>query len=226
MFNIVIAEDDEKLRNLFKTVLEKNGYHVFVAADGQQALDIMEVEYIDLIVSDIMMPNMDGYELTGLLRDSNYQIPILFVTAKNLFLDKEKGFYLGIDDYMVKPIDINEMLLRVKALLRRAKLTNERRIKIGEIVFDYDAFTVKLNGVEDLLPQKEFLLIYKLLSNQNRIFTRQELMDEIWGLESESDDRTVAVHINRLRERFKNITDFSIVTIRGLGYKAVILNEE
>ena len=226
MFHIVIAEDDDKLNELFSTVLTQNGYKVFSAFDGKQALDIMDVEYIDLVISDIMMPNIDGYELTKMLRDAKYQTPILFITAKELFADKEKGFLLGIDDYMVKPIDVNEMLLRVKALLRRAKLTNEKKIKIGTMVFDYDAFTVKMDNTEELLPQKEFSLIYKLLSSPNRIFTRQELMDEIWGMESESDDRTVAVHINRLRDRFKSVTDFSIVTIRGLGYKAVILDEE
>ena len=226
MFNILIVEDDNKLNELFKAVLTKNGYHVFSASDGEQALDIMDIEYIDLVLSDIMMPNIDGYELTKMLREAKYQTPILFITAKDLFADKEKGFLLGIDDYMVKPIDVNEMLLRVKALLRRAKLTSEKKIILGDIVFDYDAFTVRISDVEELLPQKEFALIYKLLSNPNKIFTRQELMDEIWGMESESDDKTVAVHINRLRERFKNTTEFSIITIRGLGYKAVVINEE
>lgn len=225
MFNILVAEDNEKLRDLFTTVLNKNGYNVFGAVDGQDALDIMENNFIDLIISDIMMPNIDGYELTKQLREAKYDVPILFITAKDLFEDKEKGFYLGIDDYMVKPIDVNEMLLRVTALLRRAKLTSEKKITIENVVFSYDSFTVAIDGVEEKLPQKEFALIYKLLSNPNRVFTKQDLMEEIWGLDSDSDEKTVTVHINRLRERFKNITVFSIVTMRGLGYKAVIVNE-
>lgn len=225
MFNILVAEDDENLRELFKTVLIKNGYNVFGAVDGQDALDIMENNFIDLIISDIMMPNIDGYELTKQLREAKFDVPILFITAKDLFEDKEKGFYLGIDDYMVKPIDVNEMLLRVTALLRRAKLTSEKKITIDNVVFSYDSFTVTIDGVEEKLPQKEFALIYKLLSNANRVFTKQDLMEEIWGLDSDSDEKTVTVHVNRLRERFKNITVFSIVTMRGLGYKAVITNE-
>lgn len=225
MFNILVAEDNEKLRDLFVTVLDKNGYNVFGAVDGQDALDIMESNYVDLIISDIMMPNVDGYELTKQLREARFDVPILFITAKDLFEDKEKGFYLGIDDYMVKPIDVNEMLLRVKALLRRAKLTSEKKITIENVVFSYDSFTVSIDDIEDKLPQKEFALIYKLLSNPNRVFTKQDLMEEIWGLDSDSDEKTVTVHINRLRERFKNITGFSIVTMRGLGYKAVITDE-
>lgn len=225
MLNILVAEDNEKLRDLFVTILDKDGYNVFGAVDGQDALDIMETNFIDLIITDIMMPNVDGYELTKQLREARYETPILFITAKDLFEDKEKGFYLGIDDYMVKPIDVNEMLLRVKALLRRAKLTSEKKITIENVVFSYDSFTVNIDGSEEKLPQKEFALVYKLLSNPNRVFTKQDLMVEIWGLDSDSDEKTVTVHINRLRERFKNITSFSIVTMRGLGYKAVITNE-
>lgn len=225
MFNILVAEDNEKLRDLFDTVLTKNGYNVLGAVDGQEALDIMETNFVDLIISDIMMPNVDGYELTKQLREARYDVPILFITAKDLFEDKEKGFYLGIDDYMVKPIDVNEMLLRVKALLRRAKLTSEKKITIENVVFSYDSFTVTIDDREEKMPQKEFALIYKLLSNSNRVFTKQDLMEEIWGLDSDSDEKTVTVHINRLRERFKNVTGFSIVTMRGLGYKAVITNE-
>lgn len=226
MFHILVTEDNEKLRNLFCTVLAKNGYQVFPAKDGEEALEVMDKEYIDLIISDIMMPRLDGYQLVTMLRDANYQTPILLITAKDLYEDKAKGFALGIDDYMVKPIDVNEMMLRVGALLRRAKLTHEKKMVLNSTIFNYDTMTVSVNDIEDQLPQKEFALLYKLLSNQNKIFTRQELMDEIWGMDSESDDKTIPVHINRIRERFKDSTDFSIVTIRGLGYKAVISNEK
>lgn len=168
-----------------------------------------------------MMPNMDGYTLTKLIRESNNNVPILMITAKETFSDKQEGFRVGTDDYMVKPIDVNEMILRVGALLRRSQIINERRIVIGETTFLYDFLSVKYNNKELVLPQKEFYLIYKLVSTPNKIFTRQQLMDEIWGIESETDPRTVDVHINRLRDRFKDNKDFNIITIRGLGYKVV-----
>lgn len=221
MFNILVVEDDEKLNKLFCAVLARNDYQPFSASDGVQALKILDDEYIDLIISDIMMPNMDGYELIKELRNAEYNQPVLMITAKDHFEDKQKGFYAGTDDYMVKPIDVNEMILRVGALLRRAKIANDRRIEFGTTVLDYDSLTVDFNGNEELLPQKEFHLIYKLLSYPNKIFTRQQLMDEIWGMDSESDERTVDVHINRLRDRFKDCKDFQIITVRGLGYKAV-----
>ena len=176
---------------------------------------------MDLIVSDIMMPNVDGYELVSSLRDARYSMPVLIITAKETYEDKQKGFFSGADDYMVKPVDVNEMLLRVSALLRRAKIANEKKITVGSTTFDYDALTVSYNGCESLLPQKEFYLIYKLLSYPNKIFTRQQLMDEIWGMDSETDEKTINTHINRLRDRFMDNPDFEIVTIRGLGYKAV-----
>lgn len=205
----------------FCTVLNKNGYKSIEAKDGHSALDILYKEYIDLIISDIMMPNMDGYTLTKLIRESNNNVPILMITAKETFSDKQEGFRVGTDDYMVKPIDVNEMILRVGALLRRSQIINERRIVIGETTFLYDFLSVKYNNKELVLPQKEFYLIYKLVSTPNKIFTRQQLMDEIWGIESETDPRTVDVHINRLRDRFKDNKDFNIITIRGLGYKVV-----
>ena len=221
LINILVVEDDIKLNKLFCTVLNKSNYRTFSATDGAEALEILDKEYIDLIVLDIMMPNMDGYELTKILRDADYDLPILMITAKDDFKDKQKGFNMGIDDYMVKPIDVNEMVLRVGALLRRAQIINTRKIEIGSTILDYDPLTAIVGNDEFLLPQKEFYLLYKLLSYPNKIFTRQQLMDEIWGMDSETDERTVDVHINRLRDRFKNSSDFKIVTIRGLGYKVV-----
>lgn len=221
MFRILVVEDDADMRELFCTVLSDSGYTCMAASDGQEALDILEKEYIDLIVSDIMMPHMDGYELTRALRESGYDMPILMVTAKDQFDDMQRGFRAGGDDYMVKPINIKELVLRVEALLRRARISSEKKITVGHTVLDYDALTVTLHGKETILPQKEFYLLYKLLSYPNKIFTRPQLMDEIWGMFSETDERTVNTHINRLRERFADCPDFEIVTVRGLGYKAV-----
>ncbi|MNO30471.1 Heme response regulator HssR [compost metagenome] len=221
MFNILVVEDDKKLRQLFCTVLNRNGYRALSAEDGKDALDLLDKEYVDLIISDIMMPHIDGYELTRTLRETSYNLPILMVTAKESFDDKQRGFLVGIDDYMVKPIDVNEMVLRVGALLRRAKIVNERKLVCGNTLLDYDSLTVHQPDDSIILPQKEFYLLYKLLSYPNKIFTKQQLMDEIWGMDSESDEHTVVVHINRLRERYKACTDFEIVTVRGLGYKAV-----
>lgn len=220
MFHILVVEDDPKLRQLLCTVLIKSSYKVTGAEDGKKALEVMEREYVDLMICDVMMPNMDGCELTRCLRDANYTMPILMVTACESFYDKQRGFLAGTDDYMVKPIDVNEMLLRVGALLRRAKIISERKAVCGEFTLDYDALTVSGKGMNELLPQKEFYLLYKLLSFAGKIFTRQQLMDEIWGIDSETDARTVDVHINRLRDRFRDIDDFEIVTVRGLGYKA------
>jgi len=221
MFHILVVEDDRKLNKLFCTVLQRNGYQALSAADGTEALKMLDTHYVDLIITDIMMPNLDGYELTGSLRAVGYTLPILMITAKEEFKDKKKGFYIGTDDYMVKPIDVNEMILRVDALLRRAQIINERKIVIGSVVLNYDSLTAAMADQEYLLPQKEFLLLYKLASYPNKIFTRQQLMDEIWGVDSDTDERTVDVHINRLRERFKDGDDFQIVTVRGLGYKVV-----
>lgn len=221
MFNILVVEDDAKINRLFCKVLSRHDYRTFSAADGLAALKILENEYIDLIISDVMMPNMDGFALTQALREADYQLPVLIITAKDHFADKQRGFSAGIDDYMVKPIDVNEMVLRVGALLRRAKIASDRKIEFNSLILDYDSLTITHAGTETLMPQKEFNLIFKLLSYPNKIFTRQQLMDEIWGMDTETDERTVDVHINRLRERFKNCADFQIVTVRGLGYKAV-----
>ena len=221
MFNILVVEDDKDLRDLFCTVLSHNGYKPFPASDGEEALEVLDNEYIDLIICDIMMSGMDGIELTRELRECDYNMPILMVTAKSSFADKNLGFSAGADDYMVKPVDVNEMLLRVSALLRRAKIAHERRLVVGGTVLEYDSLTVTKDGASIELPQKEFNILFKLLSEPGHIYTRQQLMDEFWGFDSETDPRTVDVHINRLREKFRNSDDFDIVTVRRLGYKAV-----
>jgi len=224
MFKILVVEDDKNLRKLIKTCLSKNGYVTYEATNGIEALDIIDENYVDLIISDIMMKEMDGYELTKELREAKYDTPILLITAKSNIEDKKEGFLLGADDYMVKPIDIEEMLLRVKVLLRRAKVANEKKIEIGNFIIDYKQLSVKYKEIEYQLTQKEFYLLYKFISTPNVIFTRQELMEEIWGLDSESDYRTVDVHIKRIREKLSEISEFEIITIRGIGYKLIINN--
>ncbi|MBP5193201.1 MAG: response regulator transcription factor [Clostridia bacterium] len=221
MFNVLVVEDDQKLNQLIKTTLIKNGYKVFTAFNGEEGVSVFDGEYIDLVVSDIMMPGTDGYEFADIVRRRNANIPILFVSAKDKYEDKQKGFQIGVDDYMVKPIDLNELLLRIAALLRRAQIANERRLIIGGTVLDYDNMTVTCLGEEVSLPQKEFYILFKLLSFPGKTFTRTQLMDEFWGPYSESLERTVDVHITRLRDKFKSSGDFEILTVRGLGYKAV-----
>lgn len=222
MFKILVVEDDKNLRKLIVTCLEKASYTVFETHNGEEALDLMDKEYVDLIVTDIMMPEMDGYELIKSLREANYNTPILIITAKEDIEDKKQGFNLGADDYMVKPINIDELILRVKSLLRRSNQANERKIKIGEVELDYDKLEVKKQEKVYQLTQKEFYLLYKLLSTPDTIYKRQDLIEEIWGLENDSDFRTVDVHIKRLREKLEDIKEFEIVTIRGIGYKAII----
>ena len=217
----MVVEDDTELRDLFCAVLTERGYQTLPAADGMEALDILEHSYVDLIISDIMMPKLDGFTLTEQLRNANYDMPILIITALDGLEDKRRGFRAGTDDYMVKPIDVNEMVWRVEALLRRSQIYSERRITIGSTVLDCDSLTVSFGGTDTSLPQKEFLLLFRLLSSMNRIITRRQLMDELWGLDSEADPHTLEVHISRLRERFRDNPDFEIVTVRGLGYKAV-----
>ena len=221
MMPILIAEYDVELRQLFNRVLTKSGYTAICVSNGQEALDVIDREYIDLIISDIMMPVMDGYELVSSLREAGISIPVLMITAKDAFDDMRHGFQSGTDDYMVKPVNVNEMVLRVEALLRRARMVSERRQVIGETVLEYDSMSVVSGGVSMTLPQKEFMVLYKLTSYPGRIFTRQQLMDDIWGVDTETDPHTVDVHIGRLRERFRNNPDFEIVTMRGVGYKAV-----
>ena len=221
MFNILIVDDDKNTRLFLKAVLEGAGYNAITASNGVDALEVMDTQHIDLIVLDIMMPKMDGYEFTRTLRENNNNLPILMISAKQLPADKHKGFLVGTDDYITKPIDDEEMLYRIKALLRRAKIINDKKIVIGSVILDYDSFTVTRNGEIQELPQKEFLLLYKLLSFPGKIFTRIQLMDEIWGADSDTGWETVTVHIGRLRKRFDTFTEFRIESVRGLGYKAV-----
>jgi len=222
MFKLMVVEDDLSLNKLMSTILIKKGYEVVSMTNAVNALDYFYDNVIDLIISDIMMPNMDGFEFAKNIREYNDNIPILFVTAKGSFEDKSKGFGIGVDDYMVKPIDINELVLRVEALLKRAKISKEKRLVIGKVVLNYDEYKVTVNGKDKNLTNKEFLLLFKLLSYPNRTFTRTQLMDEIWGMDSDSFERTVDVHITKLREHFNDCDDFEIQTVRGLGYKAVI----
>ena len=221
MFRILVVEDDAELRELFRQVLGKNGYQAVGAADGVQALDALDNDYYDLIISDVMMPVMDGYELVRQLREAGITIPVLMITAKDGFDDMRTGFLSGTDDYMVKPVNVNEMVLRVGALLRRAQMIAERRQTLGRTVLECDSYTATRDGVSIALPQKEFLLLYKMASFPGKIFTRQQLMDDIWGYGSETDAHTVDVHIGRLRDRFRDNPDFRIVTMRGVGYKVV-----
>ncbi|MDO5401367.1 MAG: response regulator transcription factor [Eubacteriales bacterium] len=221
MFKILLAEDDGELRQLFARVLTKNGYSVVGVENGKEALDVLDRDYIDLIISDIMMPVMDGYELVRSLREAKLQIPVMMITARDAFDDMRLGFLSGTDDYMVKPVNVNEMVLRVGALLRRAQMINDRRQVVGSTELSMDSMTVTTGEGTFSLPQKEFMLLYKLLSFPGRIFTRQQLMDDIWGYDADTDTHTVDVHIGRLRERFRSSPDFQIVTIRGVGFKAV-----
>ena len=223
MLKILIAEDDRELRQLFSHVLNRHGYTVAGVSNGQEALDAMDANFYDMIISDIMMPVMDGYELVRQLRDVGNTTPVLMITAKDAFDDMRLGFQSGVDDYMVKPINVNEMVLRVKALLRRAQMINDRKQTLGGTVLEHDSFSVTANGDTMVLPQKEFMLLYKMAAYPGTIFTRQQLMDEIWGYETDSDCHTVDVHISRLRDRLRNNRDMKIVTIRGVGYKVVKL---
>lgn len=221
MFRILVVEDDVSLKNLFCRTLQRNNYQTFGADRAETALEILDREYIDLIVTDIMMPGMDGFEFIRQLRESPIDLPILIITAKSDIMDKQTGFFAGADDYMVKPIDINELILRVNALLRRAKSVSEKRLTFGGTTLEYNTWTVADQSGIQVLPQKEFQLLYKLLSYPGQIFTRQQILDDIWGINNYEDSHTLDVHISRLRERFKKNTDFEIATIRGLGYRAV-----
>lgn len=224
MFHILVVDDDKNIRKLFKAILETSHYTVFTAENGDEALSIMETQHIDLVVLDIMMPKMNGYEFTQIIRRDNDNLPILMVSAKQAPTDIRQGFLVGTDDYITKPIDEEEMLLRIKALLRRAKIVSEQKITIDNVVIDYNSLTVTKNGETQELPQKEFLLLYKLLSYPGQIFTRIQLMEEIWGVQSETGWETLTVHIGRLRKRFEGWDEFKIESVRGLGYKAVRKN--
>jgi DNA-binding response OmpR family regulator len=221
MFTVLVVEDDRDLRKMICNVLSKDGYKCIEASDGKSALEFFDKECVDLVISDVMMPNLNGYELAETLRAANIMIPFLMVTAKGSFDDKKRGFSAGTDDYMVKPINIDELVLRVGALLKRAKIASDHKITVGDFEMNYDNYSVLYNGETIILPQKEFMLLFKLLSYPDKIFTHFQLLDELWGMETDSDERTVYVHINRLRERFKDCPHFDIVTVRGLGYKVV-----
>ena len=221
MFHILVVDDDKNTQRLMRAVLEAEHYTVLTASNGEEALELMDAEHIDLVVLDIMMPKMDGYAFTKTLRSVQNELPILMVSAKQLPVDRKQGFLAGTDDFMTKPVDEEEMLLRIKALLRRAKIASERRIVIGRVTLDYDSLSVTREGESQVLPQKEFLLLYKLLSYPGKIFTRIQLMDEIWGVDSDTGWETVTVHIGRLRKRFEGWQEFEIESVRGLGYRAV-----
>lgn len=225
MTHILVIEDDLHLLNVYESFLSSFNFTVFSAKNGKKALDILDTTKIDLIITDIMMPEMDGYDFSNLVRQSGDETPILMITARDTFEDKKKGFRIGIDDYMVKPIDVHEMLLRVQALLRRAKIVHDNQLTVGETILNQETLTIQRDGHTFECPQKEFQLVYTLLAYPNKIFTRQQLMDNIWGYDSDSDERTVDVHIKRLREKVHTNPDFQIVTVRGLGYKAVINGE-
>jgi DNA-binding response OmpR family regulator len=221
MFNILVVEDDANTQKLISAVLKRGGYHAYAAKDGIDALRMMERQYFDLIILDLMMPRMDGYQLCKELRDVGDNIPILMITAQQEIKDKHRGFLAGTDDYMTKPFDDQEMLLRIKALLRRAQIVSEHKLTIGDTILDYSTLTVTHGEVIVTLPQKEFYLLFKLMSYPNMIFTRIQLMDEIWGPDTETDEHSLNVHMGRLREKFKDNPDFEIITVRGLGYKVV-----
>lgn len=221
MFHLLIVDDDRHIRFVLKELLELEGYTIFTAKNGEEALNTIFEKHIDLVIVDIMMPKLDGYEFTKAVRSNNIDLPILMISAKQLPEDRKKGFISGIDDFMTKPIDSEELLLHIKALLRRAKNNNEKQIIIGDVILDYDSYTASRLDEKIELPQKEFQLLFKLLSFPNKIFTRIQLMDEFWGIYTNSEERTVDTHINRLRDKFRNNPDFEIITIRGLGYKAV-----
>jgi len=222
MTNILVAEDNAGLRKLMSIHLHRAGYEVFPAEDGEQALEIVDHNPIHLILADVMMPGMDGYQLTRELREASVSIPILIVTAKDTLEDMKKSFNLGADDYLTKPVNFEEMLLRIGALLRRCRMQQDNRLRVGGCVLNADTLFVEGEGYTLELRPREFALLEKLLSSPMKIFTRQMLMDEIWGYDSESDPRTVDTHIKRLREKLAAVEDFEIQTVRGLGYRAVV----
>ncbi|HAZ06627.1 MAG TPA: DNA-binding response regulator [Acetobacterium sp.] len=222
MINILVVEDDVKLNYIVCAFLNDNGFHAISCKNGTEAFDRILEEPVNLIVSDIMMPEMDGFEFAAEIRKQDKAIPILFMTARDDMGAKQKGYSLGIDDYMVKPIEMDELLLRVAALLRRANIRNERKLTVGSLVLNEEETTAYLNAAELPLTVKEFNILFKLLSYPKRTFTRTQLMDEFWGYDSESSPRTVDVSITKLRDKLSDCTDVEIVTVRGLGYKAVI----
>lgn len=223
MFKLLVVEDDRELNKTVCSYLNQNGYEAVGCLSANEAYDVMYGgTLVDLIISDIMMPEIDGFEFAGTVRELNTDIPILFLTARDDFASKQRGFRAGVDDYMVKPADLDELLLRVEALLRRAKIAHSRRLEVGSLVLDADERTAYVNGVEVPLTVREFNLIYKLLSYPRKTFTRSQLMDEFWDGDSSSGPRTVDVYMTKLRSKFADCGDFEIVTVHGLGYKAVL----
>ena len=222
MFQILVVEDDRELNRTVCSYLHQNGYEAKGCLDVGEAYDAMYGgSLFDLILSDVMMPGIDGFEFARTVREQNQEIPILFMTARDDFVSKQRGFKAGIDDYMVKPIDLDELLLRIEALLRRAKIANSRRLEAGELLLDADERTAYLDGEEIPLTVREFNLIYKLLSYPKKTFTRSQMMEEFWEGDTSSGLRTVDVYITKLRSKFSKCTEFEIVTVHGLGYKAV-----
>lgn len=222
MTKILLVEDDADLNEMIRTVLENNGFDVCAVGSGEAALDALDRQHVDLIISDVMMPGMDGFTLLKQIREANMATPVLFITVKGSYEDKKRGFSIGVDDYMVKPIDIKELVLRVSALLRRAKIACERQLQIADVTLDANTLTVTRGNETQTLTPKEFYLLFKLVSYPGRVFTRFEIMSEIWGYDSESDEKTINVHISKLRSRFEGWPEFDIQTVRGLGYKAVV----
>ena len=221
MVTVLVVEDDAQLRELYCAALSARGYAPCAAADGLEALAAVEAARPSLVVCDVMMPNMDGIELARRLRREGRDLPILMITAKGELADKREGFRAGVDDYVVKPVDIDEMIWRIEALLRRARIATEHRLQIGRTVLDAEALSVRRGDEEQDLPQKEFNLLFKLLASPGRVFTRRQLLDDVWGSGAPAGEHTLDVHISRLRERFRENPDFQIVTVRGLGYKGV-----
>jgi len=221
MFRILVVEDNDHTRKLLCAVLTHAGFEALQAPDGHRALAVMDSEHVDLAVVDVMMPGMDGYELTKRLRATWPGLPILMVTARQTPADKRQGFAMGTDDYMVKPVDEEEMVWRIRALLRRAQIAHDHQLQLGEVILDYNTWTATRAGQTRTLPQKEFQLLFLLMSHPGTIFTRWQLMGEIWGVESPSDDHTVSVHISRLRQRLSDWPECEIQSVRGLGYRGV-----
>ena len=222
MFTVLLVEDNQNTQKLMTAVLTNAGYNVVTANNGEIALKRIAESHVDIILADVMMPVMDGVEMTKRLRECGSQLPIIMVTAKGTHDDKMDGFYAGADDYVTKPIDEDELLVRMRALLRRAKIVADRKLTVGSTILNYEDYTVYVDGVEVSMPRKEFLLLFKLLSYPNKIYTRNDIMADVWGDETDSIEQTVNVHINRLRTKFETNPDFEIVTVRGLGYKAVL----
>lgn len=222
MFKILVVEDDRELNKTVCTFLNGSGYEAVGCLGAAEAYDAMYENIFDLIISDVMMPDIDGFEFVRTVRQINTKIPILFMTARDDFASKQRGYRVGIDDYMVKPIDLDELFLRIGALLRRAKIASSRRLQIGDFVMDADERSATLRDEEIVLTAREFNLLYKLLSYPKKTFTRQQLMDEFWDVDSETAPRAVDVYITKLRAKLTDCDSFEIVTVHGLGYKAVL----